>query len=492
MAKKLPDPLPEVIFSSSDSGTSRAISRAVKAGKLKKIAPRIYTANLADTSEEIIRQNLYRILGKLYPRALVSHRSALEGRPTDDWTIFLTYGYTKKIDLPGVTVRLIEGPPPTDEDMPFLDGLFISASPRAYLENMQPSRSRRSASKALPKRDIEARLDKILRIHGEDELNELRDKSRRRAAELGMEEEFEALNTMIGALLTSQPAKELVSPLAIARAGGKPFDPDRLELFQTLFAALKRTELRTREETDFSPESSRNMAFFDAYFSNYIEGTIFELEEARAIVWKGEIPAERPADAHDILGTYRIVADTREMSRLPESEESLLDLLRTRHGIIMGSRPGTKPGTFKEKRNRAGQTYFVAPELVRGTLGKGYEFYLALEHPLAKALFIMFVVAEVHPFIDGNGRIARVMMNAELISTGLRRILIPTVYREDYLLALRALSRNGTAEPCIKMMDRAQRFSAKVDFSSYDAAHDTLEQANAFQEPADARFLDNV
>ena len=492
MAKNLPDPLPEVVFSSSDSGVSNAIARAGKAGKLKKIAPRIYTSNLADTSEEIIRRNLYRILGKLYPHALISHRSALEGRPTDDWTIFLTYKYTKRIDLPGVTVRLLEGPRPTEEDMPFLDGLFMSATPRAYLENMQRSRSRGSASKTLPKQDIEARLDQIIRIHGEDKLNELRDKARRAAAELGMEAEFEALNKMMGALLTTLPAKELISPLARARAGGRPFDPDRLELFQDLFTALKGTELQTREETDFSPESSRNMAFFDAYFSNYIEGTVFELEEARAIVWKGEVPVERLADAHDILGTYRIVADTREMSRVPQSEKSLVALLRSRHKTIMGSRLDTKPGTFKEKPNRAGQTHFVAPELVRGTLGKGYEFYRALEHPLAKAMFIMFIVAEVHPFVDGNGRIARVMMNAELVSAGLRRMLIPTVYREDYFLALRALSRQTSAEPYIKMLDRAQRFSAKVDFSSYDAAHDILARANAFQEPADARFLDNI
>ncbi len=79
-----------------------------------------------------------------------------------------------------------------------------------------------------------------------------------------------------------------------------------------------------------------------------------------------------------------------------------------------------------------------------------------------------------------------------MLTTGLRRILIPTVFREDYLLALRALSRNRTTEAYIKMLDRAQRFSAKVDFSPYDAAHEILARANAFQEPMDARFLDDI
>jgi len=81
---------------------------------------------------------------------------------------------------------------------------------------------------------------------------------------------------------------------------------------------------------------------------------------------------------------------------------------------------------------------------------------------------------------------------AELIRAGLRRILIPTVFREDYLLALRALSRNRTAEAYVKMLDRAQRFSAKVDFSSYNAVHEILARANTVQEPTDARFVDDI
>jgi len=33
---------------------------------------------------------------------------------------------------------------------------------------------------------------------------------------------------------------------------------------------------------------------------------------------------------------------------------------------------------------------------------------------MARALLAMFIVSEVHPFIDGNGRLARLVMNAEL------------------------------------------------------------------------------
>lgn len=45
---------------------------------------------------------------------------------------------------------------------------------------------------------------------------------------------------------------------------------------------------------------------------------------------------------------------------------------------------------------------------------------------------MMFMISEVHPFNDGNGRVARVMMNAELVRADQSRIIVPTVFREDY------------------------------------------------------------
>jgi hypothetical protein len=58
-----PEPLPENL---------QEISKLVKEKKLKKIAPRIYTANLLDSESSIIRRNLFFILGKLYPGAVLS------------------------------------------------------------------------------------------------------------------------------------------------------------------------------------------------------------------------------------------------------------------------------------------------------------------------------------------------------------------------------------------------------------------------------------
>ncbi len=95
----------------------------------------------------------------------------------------------------------------------------------------------------------------------------------------------------------------------------------------------------------------------------------------------------------------------------------------------------------------------------------------------------MFVVAEVHPFLDGNGRTARLALNAILTQAGLTRILVPTVFREDYLLPLKALSRQADPEAYIRMLFRLQTWSAKLQYDQLrEELHAQLTRCHAFQE----------
>lgn len=84
--------------------------------------------------------------------------------------------------------------------------------------------------------------------------------------------------------------------------------------------------------------------------------------------------------------------------------------------------------------------------------------------------------------VDGNGRLSRLFMNAELVANGQSRILIPTVYRDDYLLNLRRLSRDDEPLPYISMIARVHRFTALIDFSDYARAKAQLEACSAFRE----------
>lgn len=198
--------LSEVLFASSDKKESKLLSHLLKEKTIRKIAPKIYTSNLKEAPENIVKRNLFIILGKLYPKAVISHRSAIEFMPTPHGHIFLTYTYSKKVLLPGVTVHLMEGKGGMPEDTPFIEGLYLSRQERAFLENLQISKKKGEESKVLSRNIIEEKLDAIIRTNGETAINELRDKARKIAETLDMQTEFEKLNQIISALLATHPS----------------------------------------------------------------------------------------------------------------------------------------------------------------------------------------------------------------------------------------------------------------------------------------------
>ncbi|UYN96599.1 MAG: Fic family protein [Enhydrobacter sp.] len=433
--------------------------------------------------ETIVRRNLWPILAGYFPDALIADRTAIEGAPAKDGSVFLiSQGAQSDIALPGFTLRPRRGAPAQDSDLPFMGVLHLTSPARTLLDNFAPSRSRGAVARTLSRKEAELHLDTLLRRSGEAELNGLRDAARALAPILDRQREFAALDRLIGALLNTR-TDDLRTPAARARRKGMAFDPARLDLFETLRAELHRTPPQARPAV---PNDGTTLAFFEAYFSNFIEGTEFAVEEAAAIVFENRIPNARPQDAHDILGTYRIVADPTEMAQRPASFAEFERLLKRRHAAIMAARPDKSPGRYKTDPNRAGGTTFVSPDLVRGTLAQGFAVYRSLRTAFQRAIFMMFLVSEVHPFVDGNGRVARIMMNAELVAAGEQRIVIPTVYRANYLGALKALSNRTSALPLIQVLDYAQRFTQTVDWGAFDKARAELQAAHAFMDSAEA------
>ena len=108
--------LEEILFASSEKSESRRITALLKEKQIRKIAPRIYTSNLKEPPAAIIKRNWYRILAGLFPEAILSHRSALEFKPTSKGFVFLTWSYPSKVRMPGLTVQLLKGPAAIEDD----------------------------------------------------------------------------------------------------------------------------------------------------------------------------------------------------------------------------------------------------------------------------------------------------------------------------------------------------------------------------------------
>jgi hypothetical protein len=188
LPEKLLALLPEAFVSSS--ATSLAVTRAVKAGRLRKLGSRLYTRNLTDAPAAIIRRNLWQIVGGYFPGGLIADRTALENAPAADDSVCLVTRAGGDVQLPGLRLRPRRGKPPLPSDRPFIGGLSLSSTARAFLENMRPSRARGAAlARTLPPTEIEERLDTLLRRGGEESFNKLRDEIRTIASPLGMKQE---------------------------------------------------------------------------------------------------------------------------------------------------------------------------------------------------------------------------------------------------------------------------------------------------------------
>jgi Fic family protein len=470
--------LKEIIIGTKEK--SKEIGKLEDQGLLRKIAPRVYTSSLEEASEKVVRRNWYRLVSDLFPDAFLSHRSALERIPTAEGHLYLTHSYKGKVELPGLILHFIKGPDPLEDDLPFFGNLRASGLARAYLENLQRTKGSGEASKALSREQLEEKMEAFLRVKGEDALNQVRGRAKKIAALLNMEKELIQLNQLITDLLGTGLSKNLVSPVARSRVLGEPIDPDRIQLFESLYEELVKRDYPDYADKNRSIQSYQNFAFFEGYFSNYIEGTEFTVDEAKQIITTATPIPARDEDSHDILGTYQIVSNRPEMSIQPTSPDDLLKLLRQRHAVLLSARKSKNPGEFKDKNNRAGDTEFVEMKLVPGTLKKGYEWYSLLQHPFAKAAFMMFLISEVHPFLDGNGRIARVMMNAEFSSKALSKIIIPTVYREDYMGAIKKLTKKRESEAYIRMLLHAWEFSSHVYDNNLNGMEEYLKNCNSF------------
>jgi len=72
-------------------------------------------------------------------------------------------------------------------------------------------------------------------------------------------------------------------------------------------------------------------------------------------------------------------------------------------------------------------------------------------HPIEFAAWLHIRLVSIHPFVDGNGRTARLLMNLALLQTGYPIAIIPPVVRPEYIAALKA-SNSGDNQPFINLL----------------------------------------
>jgi hypothetical protein len=474
-----------------DAASDATLSRATKDDRIRRLARGLYSADLRTEPAELVARNRWKIVARLVPDALVADRSAAEGgRPVGGVLTVVSNERKEDLTLPGLVIAPRTGPGPLDDDLGWAEGLRLSSDARTLVDNLAVSRGRGGRpARTLSRAEVEGWVVRTAQRRPDGWLESLRARALEVCEELGIPGRADAVADIIGAAAGTRKARAGAGRLLAAKAAGQEYDPDRVARFDELAAYLRAIPSEADVPTELpalADERETSLPFFEAYFSNFIEGTEFTVEEAEAIVESGEIPDERPEDAHDVLGTLEAVHDPDLRRATPGTVEELFELLGRRHRLVMGGRPDKRPGQFKERSNQAGSYIFVAPALVEGTLVEGFRRIADLPPGFARAAYELFLISEVHPYDDGNGRVARAAMCAQLTDAGLARIVIPIVFRNEYQTALRSLSREGRCDLYARTLAHAWRWTAAMPWRDRAAVDGYLVATNALVDSTDA------
>jgi Fic family protein len=234
----------------------------------------------------------------------------------------------------------------------------------------------------------------------------------------------------------------------------------------------------------------------EAVQSSRIEGTQASLSD----IFYYEASKEKPkhADTLEVLNYVR--AMNHGLSRLKELPLSLR-LIREMHLRLMEGVRGEKmrPGEFRTSQNWIGspgcsiaEAEYVPPPVpeMNEALGHWEEFLHREDTgvPLIKCALLHYQFGAIHPFLDGNGRVGRLLITLYLCEKGYLDHPVLYVsdfferYREDYYALLLGVSRDGNWEAWLRYFIRAVAEQSRV---AEETAHKILGLQRRYRQQAE-------
>jgi len=199
------------------------------------------------------------------------------------------------------------------------------------------------------------------------------------------------------------------------------------------------------------PETAKSLrAYYKiglTYSSNALEGNSLTESETKVVIEDGLTIGGKPLrDVYEAIGhakAYDYLCDLAKSKTLTES-----DLLRL-HELFYTKIDKAHAGGYRTVRVFiSGSKYpLPAPEKIPSLIKAFINWFNQQEnkiHPVEFAALVHQRFIFIHPFVDGNGRVSRLLMNLALLRAGYTITVIPPILRNDYIQTLEKAHNDTT------------------------------------------------
>lgn len=192
------------------------------------------------------------------------------------------------------------------------------------------------------------------------------------------------------------------------------------------------------------------------YTSNWIEGNTLTRQETALVLEKGITIEGKSLREHlEAINHQKAIAFIRSIVKQGHQYITEGDI-KSIHKIILTSIEDRWAGIYRQSQVfiRGAATEPPSPHEVPWRMRKLIERLEGIqdEHPVKIAADLHFRFVDIHPFIDGNGRTARLLMNLVLLGHGYPIAIIKTEERQAYMQAISAGITTGSLESFYKVI----------------------------------------
>ena len=189
------------------------------------------------------------------------------------------------------------------------------------------------------------------------------------------------------------------------------------------------------------------------YNSNAIEGSTLTYSETKLILNEGITIGGKSMNEHlETINHQEAISFIEELANINTNEITLEDIKNIHHLILKGIN-NKNAGAYRIQNvgvvKSDGEIHsFTEPLKIEEEMNTFIEWLHSqtIQEPILLASLVHLKFVSIHPFIDGNGRTARLLMNLVLLQNAYPQAIIKVINRAEYIQAVEKYQQSSSNE----------------------------------------------